>query len=71
MEYILFFVFGVIVGWVARECKNQYSADGYLRCIIDENDYTYYPMLDLNTSMPEILEKPYAVFIIAKDSSQK
>ena len=64
-------IIGIIIGWVVRECKNQSSADGYLRCIFDEKDYTYYPILDLNTSMPEILDKPYAIFIIDNSSSQK
>ena len=65
------FVLGVSVGWTVRDCKIQNNADGFLRCIVDEKDCTYYPMLDLNRSMPEILEKPYAVFIVQEQKSQK
>lgn len=71
MFYILFLIFGIVIGWIVRECKLHQDSDGYLRCIVDQNDHTYYPMLDLNTSMPDILKKPYAIFIIKNDYPQK
>ena len=64
-------VLGIIVGWIARERKNQYSADGYLRFTIDETDGSWYPYLDLNYPIKEIASKRCAIFLIEKAKPQK